>query len=367
MIVVHSARLLSNQEADNWVAFDGQIKALGRGDTWREQGFQVTDAIDARGGFLSVALTETHTHGAAGFAAENGVEDIANLLDHLESKGIGRAIISLVSLTQQDLVKLVGEAAQLDHPRFLGLHLEGPYISTSRCGAHNLDAVRKPSDSELQELIAAGERKNGNVIASMTLAPEIFTSAQIETLVTAGVTICIGHTEASYSQSLELFEAGGRVLTHAFNAMPGIHHREPGPIPAAAEQQGVFLELICDGVHVDPSVAKLIDPAKVILVSDSMAAADLGDGEYELGGKKVSVVDGIARTQEGKLAGSTLNLLQAIKNYASWTGDPAAALRAVTTNPAAAYGLPPSDIAVGEKAELLLFDSELALVRQFGF
>ena len=367
MILIHSAQRLDNDQSDNWVLFDEHIVAVGVGETWREVADKAGEIIDATGGFLSAPMIETHSHGAAGHAAEDGPEEIRAFVRHLRSKGVGKVIASLVSLSPERLISAVEAAKDLanNEQGFLGIHLEGPFIALEKCGAHDTSAVRAPTDQELSGIIAAGVIPGGNVIRSITLAPELFTESQLSLLKENGVQLCLGHTASDYERAKSFFAQGGKVVTHTFNAMKPISHKEPGPIPAALENQEVFLELIADGVHVQPSAAKLIPKERLILVSDSMSAADLGDGEYMLGTLKVKVTDSVARTESGSLAGSTLSMATAVENYAGWTGDTRAAIAAATINPAKAYGLEHGRIEEGEKAELLLISSDGKLQRSF--
>lgn len=367
MILIHSAQRLDNDQSDNWVIFNEQIVATGTGDSWRESAGKAVEIIDASGRFLSTPMIETHSHGAAGHAAEEGSDEIRAFVRHLRSKGVGSVIASLVSLSPERLISAVEAARDLAdrEPGFLGIHLEGPFIALEKCGAHDTSAVRAPTDEELSAVIAAGAIPGGNVIRSITLAPELFTESQLGLLKENGIRLCMGHTACDYEQAERFFAEGGKVVTHTFNAMRPISHKEPGPIPAALEKKDVFLELIADGVHVQPSAAKLIPKDRLILVSDSMSAADLGDGEYMLGTLRVKVTDSVARTESGSLAGSTLSLAQAVENYAGWTGDTRAAIAAATNNPARAYGLKQGNLEEGEKAELLLFSSEGKLERSF--
>jgi N-acetylglucosamine-6-phosphate deacetylase len=193
---------------------------------------------------------------------------------------------------------------------------------------------------------------------SMTVAPELFTQRQLDLLRDAGIKLCLGHTSCDYEVATKFFQDSSHVMTHAFNGMRGIHHREPGPILAALEA-GAYTELIADGHHVSPSAARLLNPDKVILVTDAMAATGQGDGHYALGSTEVEVHQGVARDSRGSLAGSTLLLHMAVTNYAKWTNNPEAALRAAITNPTDAYGLS----ATGLERGLILWDNTMGMVR----
>lgn len=365
--LIHSARgLVAGRLVDHsWVLFSNlsnRIEAVGVGDDWQalaaDSGVSAESVIDAAGGLLSPGLIDTHVHGGGGFAAEGGRVAMQGLIDFHRTQGTTSLILSLVSNPIEQMKSLIAEAVAVakDNPGLIGLHLEGPFLSHSHKGAHNPDALVLPTVSVLQDLLEVSE----GLIKSITIAPELFDEDCVRVLVDAGVVICVGHTDADYAAAKVAFRDYARVLTHAFNGMRGIHHREPGPVTAALEADGAWLELIADGVHVAPSVARLISAQKLILVTDAMAAAGQPDGDYTLGALPVRVVDGIARTESGSIAGSTLTMPRAVKNYADWSGDVAAALTAATEHPAKAYGLTDrGEIAVGKRADLILWSSDL--------
>ena len=368
MFLVHSARAAGIEGSDNWFLFDDQIRQAGSGTSWK--GLDFDEAIDASGHLLARPFIETHTHGLHGHSVEEGLEAMRAIRESQRQYGVSKSILSLVSLPHERILELIEDAKLLaeEDPGFLGLHLEGPYIAEARCGAHDKAALREPTDSELQELITAGELKSeGNVIASMTIASELFTPEQLGRLIAAGIVLCLGHTEASYEDANELFATGGKILTHTFNAMQPIGHRQPGPIPAAIEAAGVYLELIADGHHVHKSAGNLIPKEKLILISDAMAAAGQGDGSYKLGSLEVEVQNGIATAPSGSLAGSTLTLNKAVENFVSWGNTVEQAARCAIDNPAAAYGLQVPQLEAGQRADLILLDDQGRLNRTFGF
>lgn len=367
MILIHSARRLDNERTDNWLLFDTRILQSGIGDGWAKFSSKAKEVLDASGGYISPPMIETHSHGAGGHAVEDGADQIRAFVRHLRGKGVGGVIVSLVSLTPERLVSIVRAAKELagQEPGFLGVHLEGPFIALEKCGAHDTSTVRPPTDDELKALVAAGAMDGGNIIRSITLAPELFSESQLALLSDNKIQLCMGHTSSTYEQAHDFFAQGGKIVTHTFNAMKPISHKEPGPILAALENNEIFLELIADGVHVHPSAAKIIPKDRLLLVSDSMSAADLGDGDYLLGTLKVRVVESTARTESGSLAGSTLSLAKAVESYSAWTRDVRSAIAAATVNPCLAYGIELPAIAEGESAELLLFSEDGELRRLF--
>ena len=332
--LIHSVQLFdgSTLTPNSWALLDAHSAVTGQGDSW-EQHQAGAEVVDGKNQVLLSSLFDTHCHGAMGHAAQNGLEGMRATLDFNYAKGVGISLLSLVSAAPSDVIDLCEQAMELrEDPRFLGLHLEGPYIAQSKRGAHNPEIIGPPTTSDLKTI--AGFES----VRSITIAPELFETSQLDILQDAGIKLCFGHSDAGYEQSLEFFTRyPDAVMTHAFNGMHGIHHRAPGPIPAAIET-AVSIELIADGIHVLPAAAMLLPSEKLVLITDAMEATGMPDGDYQLGSMVAHVSDGVARTDSGSLAGSTLVLKDAVANYAAWSNDPLAALRAATTNPATNYG-----------------------------
>lgn len=348
--------IFNGEQINNgWAVIDGPIIELGFSDDYKTLDYEFEDA---EGGFLSPKLLDTHIHGGQGLSNDDGHQHMQQVLDFHASHGVGSTFLSLISAPVNQILDLIEQAKAVTDKRFLGLHLEGPFISQQFKGAHDPQVLHAPTESEMNEIIQKGQ----GIVRSITLAPELTSREQIKKLLENAIMPCFGHSAANYQQTKEFFQMGSTVMTHAFNGMSGIHHRAPGPVPAALEAK-VFTELIADGVHVQPAAARLLNPEKVILVTDAMAATGMPDGNYSLGSMAVEVKDSIARTESGSIAGSTLLLKTAVKNYASWSGSALSALRASITNPAEAYGLKPASLAKGE-TEWLLWDSELNLIQQ---
>lgn len=357
--LIHSARLFDGETTveNGWLLFDETVLASGTGEDWQQQ--TAIRIIDAKGALISPGLIDSHTHGANGFAVEDGAEAMRQILDFEEQHGSRSVILSLVSNSIDELCHSLVQAnavAKFDN-RLLGIHLEGPFLSHSHKGAHNPEILQVPTVDAVARLLSSG---NG-LVRSITLAPELTSEHIVKMLLEAGVKICVGHTDADYQVASQAFADGATVLTHAFNGMRSIHHREPGPVLAAIDSPNVWLELIADGVHVAPTVARLLPSDKLILVTDAMAAAGKGDGNYSLGALEVDVVAGVARVKTGSIAGSTLTIDAAVRNYAEWSGSLDSALRAATSNVAKAYGLVGfGSLALGAKADVLIWDSQLS-------
>ena len=230
--------------------------------------------------------------------------------------------------------------------RLLGAHLEGPFLAPERRGAHPAQHLAAPSLESLSERIAGfacgpGWSRDGKAlmadISLVTLAPELpGAEAVVRELRQRGVVVSLGHSAAHEAQANQAFEAGVGMVTHAFNAMAGLHHRAPGPLAAAALRGDVALGLIADGVHVAPSMAVLLQrlaPDQVVLVSDALAPYGLDPGQHPWDERLLTVRDGSCRLSDGTLAGTTLPLLEGVRRLGHWSGDPARAIAAATVWP----------------------------------
>jgi N-acetylglucosamine-6-phosphate deacetylase len=310
--------------------------------------------VDAAGGVLTPGFIDLHGHGEGGFSFDDGAEAIGRALAVHRAHGTTRSVLSLVANpvgTLERSLAAIADIAERD-PLVLGSHLEGPFLAPGRRGAHNPDFLVTPTAAVIERLVAAAR----GTLRQVTIAPELPGALDvIGALARAGVVVAIGHTEADEAQAKAAFDRGARLLTHAFNAMPGIGHRKPGPIVAAIRDERVTAELILDGVHVHPDVARLLLHAadgRVALITDAMAAAGSADGTYKLGSLDV-VVAAVARLTEadglpGVIAGSTLTLDRALRSAMRQCGmSLRAAITALTWVPARALGL---DVRLGRLA-----------------
>jgi N-acetylglucosamine-6-phosphate deacetylase len=217
--------------------------------------------------------------------------------------------------------------------RLLGAHLEGPFLAEARRGAHPREHLANPSLEALDERIGGFETE----IALVTLAPELEgAAAVIQRLRELDISVALGHSAANAEQASAGFDQGVGMLTHAFNAMPGLHHRAPGPLGEACRRGGIALGLIADGVHVNPTMAVLLQrlaPDQIVLVSDALAPYGLADGEHRWDERVLLVENGTCRLDDGTLAGVTLPQLEGVKRLARWSGQPAAAIWNATVAP----------------------------------
>ena len=217
--------------------------------------------------------------------------------------------------------------------RLLGAHLEGPFLAEARRGAHPMEHLAAPSLEALEQRIGGFESE----IALVTLAPELEGAAVvIQRLRQLGIAVALGHSAAKAEQAGQAFDLGVEMITHAFNAMPGLHHRAPGPLGEACRRGGIALGLIADGVHVDPTMAVLLQrlaPEQVVLVSDALAPYGLADGEHRWDERVLLVQNGTCRLEDGTLAGVTLPQLEGVRRLARWSGEPSAAIWSATVAP----------------------------------
>ena len=371
-LVIHSARIIDHGEVvdDGWIRFDdGMVVARGTGATW-EPADETLDAaaIAGPGAVLTPGFVDIHGHGGAGSSFDDGVEAIRHGRALHREHGTTRAVISLVTASLDDLARRVAEIADLveTDADILGSHLEGPFLDPAHHGAHDPALLRAPAADDVARLLDAGR----GTIRQITIAPELPGGLDaIRQITAAGTAAAVGHTSADATMAVAAFEAGASILTHAFNAMPGIHHRAPGPVLAAAADHRVTLEAIADNVHLDPHVIKLIfdsAPGRVALVTDAMAAAGSADGHYDLGTVSVTVEKGVARADDtGSIAGSTLTQDIALRRAVDAGATLPEAVRALTETPARAIGRGSSlgSLRAGMTADAVLLDAGLRVAR----
>ena len=327
------------QVDDFWMLVDGDtIVSTGTG-----VGPAADSVVDVDGHWLTPGFIDLHSHGAGGHSYDDGADEIRAGVAVHRAHGTTRSIISLVAnplAALETSLRTIAELTGTD-PLILGSHLEGPYLSPGQPGAHDPQFLREPQPAELERLLDAA----GGTLRQITLAPELPNAFElIDVLVENEVVVAVGHTEADYATTLRAFDAGARILTHVFNAMPGIHHRAPGPVIAAFEDSRVVLELVLDAMHVHPDVAALAfrsAAGRIALVTDAMAAAGSTDGDYALGSLTVTVRDGLATLAgTNTIAGSTLTQDVALRIAVTQSGvSPADAVAALTTTPARVLGM----------------------------
>jgi N-acetylglucosamine-6-phosphate deacetylase len=279
--------------------------------------------------------------------------------------GVSAYLPTFISAPEEELVTaLRGLPIDMDGPRILGAHLEGPFIAESRLGIHPAAARRDPDPALLERLLAAGP------VRLMTLAPELPGADElIGLLLTHGVAVSCGHSDANAEQANAAFDRGARSVTHLFNAMRPFLHRDPGLAGAALARADVIVQIILDGVHLAEETADVVWHAaagRVALVTDAVAGAGMGDGVYMLGGFEIEVRDGVARGPGGVLAGSALTMIEAVRNLHALGVPLAEALTAASSVPAEVIGLPTlGRLAIDLPANVVVLDDNLEIDRVF--
>ncbi len=315
-------------------------------------------------GTLVPGFIDLQVNGGAGVDLLNcAVQDIERLCGYLASTGTTGFLPTLISAPLDQIQQAVARLRQA-RPRaaeILGAHIEGPAINPERAGAHDPGFLRPADDPQLREFLAAAAPQ----LRVVTLAPELPGAGDlIAWLVDRGVVVSLGHTDATYAQAADAFRRGARMVTHLFNAMRGLHHREPGVVGAAFDHPDCVCGLIADGIHVHPAAVRLafsvLGSNRVALVSDAMAAAGMPFGEYRLGGRIVRVEEGDApRLPGGGLAGSTLRQDEAVRRVVAWGIPLRDAIHSAAAVPAGLLGLGDRGlVAEGMRADLCVLGED---------
>ena len=310
------------------------------------------DGVDLKGLKILPGLIDIHSHGCGGYDTMDGeIEKMSPIYADCGTTSwlpttMTADFDSLMNITDKEFSKMTGA-------NMLGFHFEGPYISEKYKGAQNPEFISKPSYEEFSRF------KN---VKMVTVAPE--TEGGIEFIKNCECIVSIGHTDADYDKTIEAIESGANCLTHTFNAMPPIHHREPGVIGAAAEKN-IYAQVICDGIHIHKGAInilyKLFGADRMILISDSMRATGFPDGEYDLGGLNVFVRGKEARLGDGTLAGSVSTLLDCVKCAIGFGIPEEDAVKMATETPAKLLGINKGKIEVGYDADFITVDNDFEL------
>lgn len=339
----------------------GTVEQIGTGEPAAGQ-----DVVDLAGAWVLPGFVDIHCHGGGGASyTETDPERLATAVAAHRRHGTTTTMASLVSCPIPTLADQVAALRELvEDGLFTGIHLEGPFISAARCGAHDPNVLMAPDRESVEALLAVGR----GAIRMVTLAPELDGGVEaVRRFTDAGVIVAIGHTDATLAQVLPAVDAGATVATHLFNGMRPLHHREPGPIGALLDDERVTVELICDLVHLHPTVVRIAarhaGAGRTVLVTDAMAAAGVGDGVYSVGALRVTVRDGVPTLDGGgSLAASTLTLDAAVRNFVQSCGmTMVEAARAVSGRPAELLGQAGKigTLAPGAFADLVVMDDGL--------
>jgi len=327
-----------------------------------------TDALDLEGAYVIPGLIDVHTHGNSNEDFSDGnYEGLVKMAKYYGSCGVTSFAPASMTLPYETLAKAFGTArafvdAKLPGMAVLrGIQMEGPFFSEKKKGAQNGEYLRTPDFEAFKKLY----EDCGGLITIVDVAPELPGSVEFIEKASKLCTVSIAHSDAGYEEARAGVDAGVTHLTHTFNAMSPIHHRKPGAIAAAAENEKVSAELICDGLHVHPAAVRLVfrlfGADRVVLISDSLRCCGMPNGEYELGGQAVFMEDGLARLADGTIAGSAIDLYEILRRAVSFGIPKEDAILAATRNPARQIGCldKVGTIADGKIADFVICDEEL--------
>ena len=325
------------------------------------------EVIDATGLYAIPGLTDIHFHGCVGHdfcdGTQKAIEEIAK---YQANNGVTTICPATMTLGEDTLIKIAKVAAAYENKDgaiLTGINMEGPYVSVEKKGAQNPAYIRKP-DIEMYRRI---QKESGDLIKLVAIAPEEEGAMEFISELKDEVILSLAHTTADYDTAYEALSKGANHITHLYNAMPPFSHREPGVVGAACDKPECMVELICDGIHIHPSVIratfKMFGDDRIILISDSMMATGMPDGEYSLGGQAVKVADHKATlVTDGAIAGSATNLMDCMRNIVKNMGIPLeTAVKCAAVNPAKSIGIYDKygSIMPGKVANIVLLDKDL--------
>lgn len=322
-----------------------------------------TVVLDGKNQLLIPGMVDVHIHGANNFDMMDGTtESIQAVSKKCAETGCTSFLVTSVSSSLESLLKMIRSTKEVigkeEGAKIAGIHLEGPYLNVLKKGMQNEKYLRHPNFEEMDLIF----KEAGDLIKMVTIAPELPGGIDlIHYLTKRNVVVAIAHSNATYEEATQAFEEGASHITHCFNAMPAIHHRAPGLVAAALENDGVSLQAIVDGVHLHPGIIRLMHkikgPNKLVLTTDALQAMGVGDGDYVFGGHQVSVKEGIARLQDGTLASSTIIMNRSLKLSVDFGIPLSDGIKMASTTPANILGLNRiGEIKEGYIADLVLLD-----------
>ena len=366
-LLIYNARLFTPHlpGRPGWLLVrNGLISSMGFGQRPVLPSGAEVQELDGGDKLLLPGFIDLHVHGAMGHevmdASASGLEEMARFY---ASHGVTSFLATTWTASREAIGKALELVEEMQGPipggaTLLGVHLEGPYLNPARCGAQDVNLIRRADKEEALEFLQSG------VIRLLALAPEYEENLWLlDECVRGGVTVSAAHTAATYEQMLTAAAHGLTQATHTFNAMTGLNHREPGTVGAALTIPQIACELIADNIHVHPAVQKILldvkTPSGVILITDAVRAAGLPEGEYMLDDRSVRIQDGAVRLADGTLAGSVLTMERALQNLYAASGRPLEELWVTSSlNAARAIGLSAhkGSLEVGKDADLVLLD-----------
>jgi N-acetylglucosamine-6-phosphate deacetylase len=364
--VVHNVQVVSQNSIVPSAAVlirEGKIERVESGDFPILKGEY--EFIDGGGHLLVPGMIDVHIHGANGFDMMDGTEEsIQEVSRKCASTGCTSFLATSVSSTIEDLIKMIRNVKSVVGKevgaKIAGIHLEGPYLNPKRKGMQNEKYLRHPNIKEMKEIF----QEAGSLIKMVTIAPELPGGMElISFLKEQEIITAIAHSDATYDEAKQAFTAGATHVTHCFNGMRPIHHRDPGLVVAAFEEKHVSLQAIVDEIHLHPAIIRLMHRLKgsegMVLITDALQAMGMGDGNYVFGGHNVTVSEGIARLEDGTLASSTVTMNQALRHTVETGISLKDAVHMASATPADILGLiHKGKVAAGFDADLLLLDDE---------
>lgn len=328
------------------------------------------EVIDAEGLYVIPGLVDIHFHGCVGHDFCDGTKEALDAITAYEAaQGVTSITPATMTLSEEMLTKIFSNAGSYENTEgsvIRGINMEGPFVSAAKKGAQNGAYLHKPDVDFFKKM----QKLSGNKIRQVAVAPEEDTNLTFIKTLKDDVVISVAHTTADYDTAKAAFDAGACHVTHLLNAMPGFTHRAPGVVGAAFDNEHVAVELICDGVHIHPSMVRAIfamfGADRICMISDSMMATGLEDGQYALGGQPVKVTGRLATLEDGTIAGSASNLMECLRVAVREMGIPLEdAVKASTATPAKSLGLYQEcgSISEGKSADAVLLDKDLNIVQ----
>ena len=325
------------------------------------------ETLDASGLYVIPGLTDIHFHGCVGYDFCDGTQEaLEKMAQYQLANGITTICPASMTFSEEQLTDIFTNAAAYKSENgatLVGINMEGPFISMEKKGAQNGEYIHKP-DAEMFERL---QNAANGLIKLCDIAPEVDGAMECIEKISDKVRVSLAHTAADFDIAEEAFKKGAKHVTHLYNAMNPYTHRAPGPIGAACDDENVMVELICDGVHSHPSTVrttfKMFGDDRIVLISDSMMACGLEDGQYTLGGQAVTVKGNLATlTELGNIAGSVTNLMKCMRKAVKEMGIPLeSAVKCATANPTKAIGIYDKygSLAPGKQADVVLLDKNL--------
>lgn len=325
------------------------------------------DGVDLQGATVIPGLVEIHCHGCVGVDFSDGDYDgLVKMARYFAQNGITSFAPASLTLPYDKLEQafICGARLKKEAPdgcaRIVGIHMEGPFFSEKKKGGQNPAYLRDPDFAAFEKLYHACD----GLLRIVDVAPELPNAVEFTEKASKLCTVSVAHTDANYDEARAVFKAGATHLTHLFNAMPPVHHRNPAVIGAASENPTVRAELICDGLHVHPSAVRMgfsLFPDRICIISDALRCCGMVEGAYEVGGQTVYLKDGVAKLPNGTIAGAATNLYEGMKKAISFGISVEKAIVSATKNPAKALGLDDEigSIAVGKRADFIVCDENL--------